>query len=139
MILYCAGAIRGNTKFQKYYKEIIDIIDSLGHTPLSELNKNFMSSVPLTDNEIFKRDMKWLSKSRALIAEISGPSTGVGFEIAYALYKMKIPVLALANTKTENLSALLNGCNSNLLQVKNYGDEEDMREIITGFIEKLDK
>lgn len=139
MILYCAGAIRGNVKFQKYYKEIIEIIGSLGHTALSELNKNFISSVPLTDNEIFKRDMKWLSKSRALIAEISGPSTGVGFEIAYALYKMKIPVLALANTKTDNLSALLNGCNSNLLQVRNYGDEEEMREIITGFIEKLDK
>ena len=111
----------------------------MGHTALSELNKNFISSVPLTDNEIFKRDMKWLSKSRALIAEISGPSTGVGFEIAYALYKMKIPVLALANSKTDNLSALLNGCNSNLLQVRNYGDEEEMREIITGFIEKLDK
>ena len=139
MIFYCAGAIRGNTKFQKYYKEIIEIVSSSGHTALSELNKNFASSVPLTDKEIYKRDLKWLGNSKALIAEISGSSTGVGFEVAYALFKIGIPVLALVNKKTENVSALLNGCNINLLQVESYEASDDLRKIISDFIKKLDK
>ncbi len=139
MILYCAGAIRGNTKFQKNYKEIIDIVGSMGHTALSELNKNFNSSIPLSDKEIYKRDMKWLSKSKAVIAEISGPSTGVGFEISYALFKIGIPVLALVNKRTENVSALLNGCGSALYQVKIYSDSEDLKKLIEDFIKKLNK
>lgn len=139
MIFYCAGAIRGNTKFQKYYKEIIEIVSSSGHTALSELNRNFASSVPLTDKEIYKRDLKWLGNSKALIAEISGSSTGVGFEVAYALFKIGIPVLALVNKKTESVSALLNGCNINLLQVESYETSDDLNKIISDFIKRLDK
>lgn len=139
MILYCAGAIRGNTKYQQGYKEIISVVSSLGHTALSELNKNFSSSVPLTDKEIYKRDIKWLEKSNAIIAEYSGASTGVGFEISYGLFKLGIPVLALISKNAETASALISGCNSNLITIKKYGDSEDLKKIISDFIKKLEK
>ncbi len=48
MIIYCAGPIKGDTKYQKYYKEIIEYLTSIGHTGLSELNEEFKTSVPLT-------------------------------------------------------------------------------------------
>ncbi len=134
MILYCAGAIRGNTKFQKNYKEIISVVSSLGHTALSELNKNFSPGAPLTDKEIYKRDIKWLEKSKAVIAEISGASTGVGFEISYALFKQQIPVLALANDKSESTSAMIAGCNSKLLTFKKYSGADELKSIISEFI-----
>ncbi len=139
MIFYCAGAIRGDTKYQKYYKNVIEIITLLGHTALSELNDNFKSGVPLTDKEIFKRDIKWLEKSKAVIAEYSGASTGAGFEISYALYKIEIPVLALSHKKVDTVSALIMGCNSNLLSVKQYEDTEELKKIISDFIKKLEK
>lgn len=136
MVVYFAGAVRGDTKYIKYHKEIVDCITSIGHTALSELNEEFRTKLPLTDKQLFKRDLKWLQSSKAVIAEISGASIGVGFEIAYALYNLEKPVLTLLNSKVENASAMINGCDSELLVIKTYSGSEDLKEIISDFIEK---
>ena len=136
MIIYCAGAIRGDTKYRKSLMEIIEYVKILGHTALSEFNESFKVSVPLTDKEIFKRDIKWLERSQLVIADVSGTSTGVGFEISYALFKLQKPVLAIANEKSESVSALVKGCNSNLLTFKSYSDFEELKKIISSFIIK---
>jgi 2'-deoxynucleoside 5'-phosphate N-hydrolase len=136
MIIYCAGSIKGDTKYQKFYKEIIDYITSIGHTALSELNEEFKTSVPLTEKQIFKRDIKWIESSKLLIAEASGHSLGVGFEISYAIYKKEIPVLAVINEKAANKSAMIVGCDPKKITVKNYSDSDDLKKIITDFIKK---
>jgi nucleoside 2-deoxyribosyltransferase len=137
MIVYCALPIRGDQTYHNFCLEIIKHISSLGHTPLSELNENFKSAVVLTPKEIFSRDMKWIDRSKAMIAEVSGHSTGVGFEIAYALYEKKIPVLALTNVVAKNVSAMITGCNSELLTIENYSDSGELKKIISSFIEKV--
>jgi nucleoside 2-deoxyribosyltransferase len=43
---------------------------------------------------VYARDVRWLDDAQALIAEVSTPSHGVGYEIAYALLRGK-PVLCL--------------------------------------------
>jgi hypothetical protein len=128
-------SIRGEKTFQNFFPIIVEHTTSLGHTALSELNPGFKPAAPLTDSEIFSRDVKWIDKSRVLIAEISGASTGVGFEIAYALYKKKIPVLALANREVgSNISAMINGCDSKLLTLKYYENSEDLKKILSAFL-----
>jgi hypothetical protein len=137
MIVYCAIPIRGEKTYQDFFPEIIEHINSLGHTALSEMNADFKPAAPLTDSEIFSRDIKWIDKSKVLIAEISGASTGVGFEIAYALYKKKIPVLALTNIEAgRNVSAMINGCHSQPLTLKRYEDPEDLKKSISDFLKK---
>ena len=39
----------------------------------------------LTEREVFERDMRWLNDADLLIAEASGSSYGVGFEVGYVL------------------------------------------------------
>ena len=137
MIVYCAVPIRGDKAYQDFFLGIVEQVNSLGHTALSELNADFKPVVPLTDSEIFNRDIKWIDKSKVLIAEISGASTGVGFEIAYALYKKKIPILALANKEAgSNISAMINGCNSQLITIKRYEDSEGLKKAISDFLKK---
>ena len=137
MIIYCAGPIKGDTTFQKFYLEIIDFIESEGHTPLTELIAELPSANPLTDKQIYKRDIKWIDGSKMMIAEISGPSLGVGFEIAYAIHHKKIPVLALVNQTVKNVSAMITGCDSNLLTVARYSNTEDLKEFIRTYIKDL--
>jgi len=48
----------------------------------------------LTDTEILERDMQWLSQAHVVVAEVTQPSLGVGFEIARAVTLNK-PVLCL--------------------------------------------
>lgn len=136
MIIYCAGAIKGDTSYQKNYKEIISIVNSLGHSALSELNSNFKPAFPLTDKQIYKRDIKWLESCQAVIAEVSGASLGVGFELAYALFQLKKPVLALYSSEIKKLSAMISGCNSDLLILKQYQNVDEISKCIKNFIRK---
>ena len=137
MIIYCAGPIKGDTTFQKFYLEIIDFVESEGHTRLAGISADLTSTIPLTDKQVYKRDLKWIDGSKIMIAEISAPSLGVGFEIAYAVYNKKMPVLALVNNSVKNVSAMITGCDSNLLTVAKFSNPEDLKEIIRSYIKEL--
>ncbi len=140
MIVYCSLPVRGENLKKDFYQVIVELIKGLKHTALTELNPDFKPAAPLTDSEIFSRDMKWLDKSKLLIAEVSGASTGVGFEIAYALYKLKMPVLALANSDSaDRVSAMINGCHDKLLTLSWYEDENDLKKRIKDFLAKNEK
>jgi len=137
MIIYCAGPIRGNDTYQESLKKIIEYIESLGNTVLSEFSAKFSSTIPLTDKQIYKRDLKWIDGSKFMIAEISGPSLGVGFEISYAVFQRKLPVLAVYNSYVQQISAMILGCDSPLLTIQKYRDEEEMKKIIKAYLTKL--
>ena len=137
MIIYCAGPIRGDTKYQNFYLEIVEFLESEKHTALAEISGKYNTSIPLTDKQIYKRDVKWIEGSKLMIAEISGASLGVGFEIAYALFQIRIPVLALANAEVPKLSAMISGCESDLLSIKRYRDSDEMKMIIQNFLSNV--
>jgi nucleoside 2-deoxyribosyltransferase len=134
MIIYCAGPIRGNTTYQENYSEIVRIVESIGHTALSEVSSKFSSSIPLNAKQIYTRDIKWIDGSKLLIAEVSGPSLGVGFEISYALFVKKIPVLAVYQEQAQQISSMIAGCIDPKLEVKKYSNVDDLTSIVKNFI-----
>ena len=134
MIIYCAGPIRGDSTHQIHFQKMIKYIEELGHSVLSGKSEKFNSAIPLTDKQIYKRDLKWIDGSKVMIAEISGPSLGVGFEISYAIFERKLPVLALHQSETDQISALILGCDSALLTVQKYKDEEEMKTKIKVYL-----
>ncbi len=136
MIVYCAGAIKGDSSYQESYLDIINIVKADGHSALSELNPDFKAAFPLNEKQVFQRDIKWIEKSSLMIAEISGPSLGVGFEIAYALYMREIPVLALYDAEVEKVSAMITGGDSELLYVKQYHSKKELEELIKSFLKQ---
>ena len=69
-------------------------------------------------NDIYERDVNWIRESDLLIAEVSTPSHGVGYEIAYALTLNK-PVLALYE-ENRVISAMILGNTSPNLTVHSY-------------------
>ncbi len=134
MKIYCSGPISGNTDYKRFYLEIINHVISLNHVAFSQLNKDFHTPDDFTDSEIYMRDINWIYHSDLLIAEVSGSSTGVGYEISYALHQKKIPVLVLAHINVKRVTAMLTGCENELLTLKRYSDQNDLKKIITGFI-----
>jgi len=65
---------------------------------------------PLGAREVFERDLGWIEQSDVLVAEVSTPSTGVGYEIAAARYRFGIPVIALWRPgRTTRCSAMVAG------------------------------
>lgn len=133
--IYCAGAISGDISYQASYKKIIELVKQNGFTPLyePELKPNYI----LSDEEIYRRDINWINQSNAVIAEVSGPSLGVGFEIAYALFVLKKPVLALYNENVPRLSAMIKGCDSPLISIQKYKDELDLEKFVKIFLQLI--
>jgi nucleoside 2-deoxyribosyltransferase len=134
MIIYCAGPIRGNTSYHENYSEIVRIVESLGHTALSEVSSKFSSSIPLNAKQVYTRDIKWIDGSKIMIAEVSGPSLGVGFEVSYALFVKKIPVLAVYHEQAGQISAMISGCSNPLLQIKKYTNIDDLTSVVKNYI-----
>ena len=134
MIIYCAGPIKGNTTYQENYSEIVRIVESMGHTALSEKSSKFSSTILLSDKQIYTRDIKWIDGSKIMIAEVSGPSLGVGFEISYALFTKKMPVLAVYHDQAGPVSSMISGCSNPKLHVAKYSNVDLLTKIIKDFI-----
>ena len=87
------------------------------------------------NDEIWKTDIAWIQRADAVIAEVTNPSLGVGYEIAKAEEWGK-PVLALFRQDgTRRLSAMIDG--SPQTEVFNYTELDEALIAINGFIQKI--
>lgn len=126
MIVYFARSIRGNHKpgDRDMNQIILDAIKRAGMTPALELSIKLGPSLS-GDQYIYQRDLDWIDRSDALIAEVTNPSLGVGYEIAYARHVRQLPIICLAAACT-NVSAMIRGSS----EIWFYQPESD----ITGWI-----
>jgi len=136
MIVYCTGTKRGSQAHQKLLKNIIEFTESLGHTALAEVSSKFSGTIPLTDKQTYKRNLKWIDGSKLVIAEISNPDLETGIEIAYALYQRKVAVLALHISSAPKISSMLSGCDSPLLTIQKYSDVNEMQNLVKTYLSK---
>ena len=98
MDLYFSCSLTGGRNDQPTYAAMVAHLQALGHRVLTaHLAETTATTedVGLSPEAVFDRDTAWLRASSAVIAEVSTPSHGVGFEVAYALERDK-PVLCLA-------------------------------------------
>jgi len=88
MRIYLACTVRGDRGGVSAGRAIADHLHHLGHdvltTHLLADNVDAAESA-LSEREVFLRDVEWLSRCEVLIAEASGSSFGVGFEVGYIL------------------------------------------------------
>ncbi|AGB48468.1 Nucleoside 2-deoxyribosyltransferase [Methanomethylovorans hollandica DSM 15978] len=110
MKVFFSGSIRGGRELLSVYQHLCSFIVSKGHEVLTEhVADPQVEKVEsaMTEQEIFARDMALLEHSSCLIAEVSIPSTGVGYEICSAVQR-NIPVLCLYRPGA-NVSAMVLG------------------------------
>src|SRR5690349_8269229 len=98
MKLYFSCSITGGRADQPIYAALVAHLQARGHTVLTAA---LAAPTYLTDEgemapaAVYSRDVAWVNAAGALIAEVTTPSHGVGYEIAWAL-RRPIPVLCLA-------------------------------------------
>lgn len=114
------------------------LIQQMGHVPLTELvpqSGEGQDSV-LDDQGIYRRDVQWLQQADVIIAEVSAPSLGVGYEISFALHVRNIPALCLRHRSSGSLSAMISGNSSELLTLETYESTRELEEILERFIRR---
>jgi 2'-deoxynucleoside 5'-phosphate N-hydrolase len=98
MTIYLSGAISAGRADVALYRRIADALTADGyHVLAGSVAAEHVSDAgdPLDPCAIFERDMRWIDEAEVLVAEVSMPSTGVGYEIAAARYLRDIPVICL--------------------------------------------
>ncbi len=95
MEIYFAGSIRGAEADKPLFKRFIEHLSSHGKV-LTEhsFDFNYSQEIKLDDHEIYELDTSWLKNADALVAEVSSPSLGVGYEIGHVEALGK-PILCL--------------------------------------------
>ena len=115
--IYFSVSISGGRDDAPLYRRIVAALEARGHRVLAGAVTSETvgdHGEPLGAREIFERDLGWIAEAAreggVLVAEVSKPSTGVGYEIAAARYLHAIPVICLYRPAyTKRCTAMVSG------------------------------
>ncbi len=139
MNIYFSCSLTGGRQDEQVYGQIVDHLLASGvEIPTAHLARpEVMALERVVDpEEVYQRDIDWIDACDAVIAEVSTPSHGVGYEIAYAL-GIKKPVLACYR-EGATVSKMIIGNKQETLQVLTYSDPAILLRQLDQFIESLD-
>lgn len=135
MNIYFACSITGGRSDETIYQTIVDVLVRHGHNvPTAHLSQSNVTALEdvVDPAEVYQRDTAWIKSSDGLIAEVSTPSHGVGYEISYAL-SLKKPVLCIFKEGVKVSKMILGNTNAGLT-VKSYSAPEQAVNIIDSFL-----
>jgi len=131
MKIYFAGSIRGGREDVAIYLEIIKYLSEYGEVLTEHIGEASLTSFgegETSDEFIHDRDMDWLESSDIIVAEVTNPSLGVGYEIGRAIERGKRILCLYRPQPNKKLSAMIGG--SKELKVENYNTIEEAKTII---------
>ena len=135
MKIYFAGSIRAGREDVSTYKAMITYLRSIGEVLTMHVGDRSLSEKGddgPDDRDIHDRDMAWLIECDIVVAEVSTPSLGVGYELGLAVTLNK-PVLCLHRpTEARPLSAMIGG--SPGIKTAYYNTIDDAKKIIEEFV-----
>ncbi len=92
MRIYLACTVRGDRHAIDVARRACSTLEALGHDVLTRhLLEDDVEEVEgrQPDSLVFERDIQWLTACDALVAEASGSSSGVGFEVGFVLARAR--------------------------------------------------
>ncbi|HEV7644094.1 MAG TPA: nucleoside 2-deoxyribosyltransferase [Pyrinomonadaceae bacterium] len=134
MKIYFAGSIRGGRDDQKFYLAIIELLRQYGEVLTEHIGDptlNEKGEDSLSDKEIHDRDLACLKAADVLVAEVTTPSLGVGYEIGKAT-EWKMPVFCLYRpVEGRHLSGMVAGCD--VVKICEYQTGDELKKALDEF------
>ncbi len=137
MKIYFAGSISGGRNDASLYSEIISHLKRYGVVLTEHIGNEDLKETGefLPDKEIHDRDLEWLHQSDLIVAEITTPSLGVGYEIGRAIGKNKKILCLYRKLEGMRISGMIIG--SQNTDCYEYKELEDAKRIIDEYFGKL--
>ena len=138
MKIYFAGSIRGGREDKNLYLQIIDCLSEYGKVLTEHVGAENLSDsgeLNINDEYIHNRDINWLNESNIVIAEVTNPSLGVGYEIAKAIDMGKKVICFFRKSSGKALSAMISGAPD--VRIIYYDDLSTLKKEIDLIFHKL--
>jgi nucleoside 2-deoxyribosyltransferase len=133
MNIYLACTVRGDRSAVEGLRTLVVALEADGHAVLTKhlLDDNVETAESsLTEREVYDRDIRWLEACDMLIADASGSSFGVGFEVGYVLARsdrtdQRVLLLYRADRR-DKVSRLIVGNAHARCRVMAYANADDL-------------
>ncbi len=128
MKIYFAGSIRGGRDDQALYYAIIKELKTYGTVLTEHIGEADVEEkevqVQKSDIDIYTEDMSWLRESDVIVAEVTVPSIGVGYEIGQAHALGKSVLCLFRENASKRISAMVSGNKD--VTIITYTDTNDL-------------
>jgi nucleoside 2-deoxyribosyltransferase len=139
--IYLACTVRGDRGAVLALRLLADSLERDGHVVLTRhllADEVEAAEAALSEREVFERDLRWLTAADVVIAEASGSSYGVGFEVGYVLGRSErrsTRLLVLYNAaRRDGVSRLITGNSHPNCVTCAYQDADDLVRVASGFL-----
>ena len=144
MTIYLACTVRGDRGGVAAGRAICERLQHHGHDVLTThlLADNVETAeAQITEAEVFRRDLDWLTRCDVLVAEASGSSYGVGFEVGYVLGRAATSgqrvVLLYDRSRRHAISRLITGNTDPACVTLGYGSLDEVRTFIDRHLDRV--
>ena len=131
MKIYFSGSIRGGRDDVKIYSQIIEYLKNFGEVLTEHIGDNSLDAFGEKNDDfsIHDKDMQFLMTCDLVIAEVTNPSLGVGYEIGRAIENNKKVICIYREIKNKKISAMILG-SKDILSFK-YQNLESLKKILS--------
>ena len=133
MKIYFAGSIRGGRGDAALYQEIIALLGEYGEVLTEHIGEAALSAMGEDSGSqyIYERDTDWIRDADVVVAEVTIPSLGVGYEIGLAESLEKRILCLYREQEDRRVSAMISG-NRNL-SIAEYESIDDVDACLKDF------
>lgn len=141
MNIYLACTVRGDRGAIAALRTLADSLEQMGHTVLTRhllADDVERAESALSERAVYDRDIHWLTSADLVIADASGSSYGVGFEVGYVLGRSEASgqrvLLVYDASRRDRVSRLITGNCHPSCATYAYTDAEDLQRFVGGFV-----
>jgi hypothetical protein len=136
--IYFSGSISGGRAHEAIYQHVVARLQAQGHTVLSAHVADpiaLEAEKDMLPRDVFERDSNWVKECEAMVAEVSTPSLGVGYEYGLAV-QLGQPVLCVYRSGLR-MSKMITGNPAPNLTVATYSSEAELDGVVDKFLVNL--
>lgn len=128
MKFYFAGSISGGREDAPRYKVIVEMLAKHGEVLTEHVgDTNLVGQETTGATFIYDRDMGWLRSADVIVAEVSTPSLGVGYELGQAEALGKRVICLYREGSPKKLSQMISG--NTAMEVIAYREVEELQGV----------
>ncbi|MFA6128957.1 MAG: nucleoside 2-deoxyribosyltransferase [Bacteroidales bacterium] len=134
--IYFSGSIRGGRNDAQLYHDLIEYLKTFGKVLTEHIGRiDLVDERETPPCQIHDRDVTWLKSSDVIIAEVTQPSLGVGYELGRAVEMGKAILCLYRKNEDKRLSGMISGAPGIITVV--YEELEEAKVWISSFIANL--
>ena len=135
MKIYFGFTVAGDRSSLTTARSIVEMLEALGHVVLTKhlvQDDAWEKDRLITPQQVYQRDLRWLTECDLLMAEVSGSSFGLGFETGYLLGATdKDAVLFYRRDVEKKISLLITGNTHPRCTLVPYSDLKEIEAFIS--------